>query len=120
MCAKENGIPRKNCQDIREIFQESSESDLLNYPVLTGSEPVEIVQNIDETLNSETILMDKFYQELTNQIEVKIGGRKEARKLKLIKYGEIYQHSKICWSEILDIKNLRRILLDENNEERLA
>jgi len=51
---------------------------------------------------------------------VKIEGRKEDLKLKLMKYREIYQRSMICWSEILDIKNLRQILLDEKNEERLA
>jgi len=42
------------------------------------------------------------------------------RKLKLRKYGEIYEHSKAVWSEILDIKNLRLILLGENAKERLA
>ena len=71
-------------------------------------------------MDSETTLMDQFYQELTNQIEVKIGGRKQARKLKIMQYGDIYQQSKVCWSEIIDIENLRRILLDEKNEERLT
>ena len=37
-----------------------------------------------------------------------------------MKYGDIYQSSKVCWSEILDIDNLRRILLDYKNEERLT
>ena len=89
------------------------------YPVLTDSESREIIQNIDEGMNSETILMDRYFLELTNEIEMKIGERKKARKLKLIKYGEIYQLSKVCWSEIIDLENLQQILL-ENNEERLA
>ena len=85
MCAKENGIPRQNCQDIRELFQESlSENDFLYYPVLTESEPGEILQNIDESMDSEISLMDRCFEELTNEIEVTIGGRKEARKLKLM------------------------------------
>jgi len=71
-------------------------------------------------MDSETVLMDRFYQELTNEIEGKIRGRKEARKLKLRQYGEICQHSKVCWSEIIDINNLKLILLDEKNEERPA
>jgi len=50
---------------------------------------------------------------------VKIEGKKKARKLKLVKYGDIYHRSKACWSEILDLENLQQILL-ENNEERLA
>ena len=63
--------------------------------------------------------MDQYFLELTNEIEVKIRGRKEARKFKLMKYGEICQLSKVSWSEISDLKNLQQILL-ENNEERLA
>jgi len=51
---------------------------------------------------------------------MKIGGRKEARKLKLLQYSDIYQNSKVCWSEIKDLENLQQILLDVNNEERLA
>jgi len=39
---------------------------MLYYPVLTDSESGERIQNIDESMDSETILMDKFYQELTN------------------------------------------------------
>ena len=66
MCIKENEILRKNYQDIREIFEESSERELLWYPVLTDSELGEIIQNIGDSMNSETILMDQFYQELTN------------------------------------------------------
>jgi len=66
MCIKENDVPHKKYQDIREIFEESSESDLINYPVLTDSEPGKMIQNIGESMDSETILMDKFYQELTN------------------------------------------------------
>jgi len=97
-----------------------SENDFCYYPVLIASEPGEILQNIDERMDSETIIMDKYFEELTNEIEVKIGGRKEARKLKLMQYGDIYQHFKKCWSEIIDIKNLRRILLDDKNEESLA
>jgi len=120
MCAKENDIHSKHCQDIREIFEESSENDFCYYPVLTDSDPGEILQNIDESMDSETILMDKYFEKLTNEIEVKIEGIKEARKLKLVQYGEIYQRFNNCWSEIIDIKNLRLILLDEKNEERLA
>ena len=45
---------------------------------------------------------------------------KEARNQKLMEYADIYQRSKVCWSEILDIKNLKLILLDEKNEERLT
>ena len=71
-------------------------------------------------MDSVTILMDRYFEELTNEIEVKIGGRKEARKLKLMQYGDIYQRFKDCWSEIIDIKNIRLILLDEKNEEKLA
>ena len=66
MCIKENEILRKNYQDIREIFEESSERELLWYPVLTDSELGEIIQNIGDSMNSETILIDQFYQELTN------------------------------------------------------
>jgi len=71
-------------------------------------------------MDSETILMDRYFEELTNEIEVTIGGRKEARKLKLMQYGDIYQRFKDCWSEIIDIKNIRLILLDEKKEEKLA
>jgi len=35
-------------------------------------------------MDSETILMDKYFEKLNNEIEVKIEGRKEARKLKLM------------------------------------
>ena len=66
MCAIENNIPRKNYQNINEIFKESGENDLLCYPVLTDSEPGEILQNIDESIDSVTILMDSFYTELAN------------------------------------------------------
>ena len=63
--------------------------------------------------------MDKYFLELTDQIEIKIEGRKEARKLKLMQYGDLYQRYYASWSEIIDIENLQQILL-ENNEERLA
>jgi len=43
---------------------------------------------------------------LTNEIEVKIEERKEARNLKLIQYRDIFQSSKVCWSEIKDLENL--------------
>ena len=65
-CVKEKDIPHKNYQDIREIFEEASERELLSYPVLTESELGEIIQNIGDNMDSETILMDQFYQELTN------------------------------------------------------
>jgi hypothetical protein len=42
------------------------------------------------------------------------------RKLKLKQFGEIYERCKVVWSEILDINNLRLILLGENEEERLV
>ena len=66
LCVKENVIPHINYQDIREIFEESSERELLWYPILTDSELGEIIQNISNNMDSETILMDQFYQELTN------------------------------------------------------
>ena len=66
VCVKEKDIPRKNYQDIREIFEEASERELLSYPFLTDSELGEIIQNIADNMDSETILMDQFYQELTN------------------------------------------------------
>ena len=50
---------------------------------------------------------------------MKIEGKKKAKKLKLMKCGDIYQRSKVCWSEIIDLENLQQILL-ENNEEKLA
>jgi len=62
----ESNIPRKNCQDIRDIFKESRENDLLCYPVLTDSEPGEILQNIGKSMDSEAILMDSFYKDLAN------------------------------------------------------
>jgi len=37
-----------------------------------------------------------------------------------MEYDDIYQLSKACWSEIIDIENLKRILLDEKNEEKLT
>jgi hypothetical protein len=101
-------------------LQESSESELLCYPVLIDCEPGEILENMSESMDSEATIMESFYTELTNEIEVKIAGRKEARKLKLTQYGDIYQRFKNCWSEIIDINNLRLILLDEKNEERLS
>ena len=38
MCVRQDDISSKNYQDIREVFLESSERDLLSYPVLTGIE----------------------------------------------------------------------------------
>ena len=66
MCIKEKDIPRKNYQDIKGIFEESGEEELLSYPVLTDSESSEMIQDIDDNMDSETILMDKFFKELTN------------------------------------------------------
>ena len=73
-------------------------------------------------MEPETILMnvDRSFQELTDEIEVKIEGGKEARKLKLAQYSGIFQRFKVCWSEIEDLKNLQQILVDVNNDERLA
>ena len=61
MCVKEYEIPRKNYQEIRDIFKESSESDMLYYPVLTDSQPGEILQNIGESMDPEIILMDEYF-----------------------------------------------------------
>ena len=66
LCIKQDDISRKNYEDIREIFKEPSERELVSYPYLTDSETSEIIQNIGDSMNSETILMDQFYQELTN------------------------------------------------------
>jgi len=66
---------------------------LRSYPVLTDSESREIIQNIDEGMDSETILMDRYFSNLTNEIDIKIEGRKKARKMKYMKYGEIYRLS---------------------------
>jgi len=61
MCIKENRIPHKNYQKIREIFEESSECDILYYPFLTDSEPGEILQNIGENMDTEIDLMDRYF-----------------------------------------------------------
>ena len=58
VCIKEKDIPRKNYQDIREIFEEASERELLSYPVLTDSQLGEKIQNIGDNMDSEAILMD--------------------------------------------------------------
>jgi len=52
-----------------------------------------------------------------NEIEVKMGERKEAKKLKLMQFDDIIKSSNICWPEKKDLKHLQSILLDENNEE---
>jgi hypothetical protein len=54
----EKRIPPENYQEMKEILQESSESDMLAYPVLTGSELREILQNIDRNMEFEINLMD--------------------------------------------------------------
>jgi len=61
MCLKEKRIPRENYQEIKEILEETSESDILIYPVLTDSEPREILQNIGGELESEINLMDSYF-----------------------------------------------------------
>lgn len=61
MCIKEDDIRLKNCQDIREIFQESGEKDFLCYPVLTDSKLGEQIQTISNNIDSETNLMDKYF-----------------------------------------------------------
>jgi len=61
MCLMENRIPRENYQEIKELLEESSESDLLTYPVLTDSEPRKILQNIGGELDSEINLMDSYF-----------------------------------------------------------
>ena len=60
MCVKENRIPHEKYQEIREILEETSESDMLIYPVLTDSESREIRQNIDENIEFEINLMDRY------------------------------------------------------------
>ena len=60
MCVMENEIPRKNYQEIKEILEETSESDMLIYPVLTNSESREIRQNIDGNMEFEINLMDRY------------------------------------------------------------
>jgi len=66
VCLKENDILSKNYMDINSIFVESSEKELMSYPVLTDSESGEIIQNIRDNMDYETILINKYYQELTN------------------------------------------------------
>jgi len=73
MCVIESKIPRENYQEIKEILEESSENDMLTYPVLTDSEPREILQNIGGKMEFEINLMEKYFSELTNSIEVIIG-----------------------------------------------
>jgi len=58
MCIRDKKIPPENYQEIKEILQESSESARLAYPVLTGSELREILQNIDRNMEFEINLMD--------------------------------------------------------------
>jgi len=113
-------ISFENSQEIKEILQESSESDMLAYPVLKDSELREILQNIGENIELEMNEIDKYFLELTNKIEEIIGRLKETRKLKLKEYGEIYHNFQVCWSEILDIQNLRELLVNENEEQRLT
>ena len=60
MCVKENRIPRENYQEIKEILEETSESDMLIYPVLTDSESREILQNIGGNMEFEINLMDRY------------------------------------------------------------
>jgi len=43
---------------------------MLVYPVLGDSEPSEILQKIDENMEFEINLMDKYFLDLTNSIEV--------------------------------------------------
>jgi len=61
MCVLENRVPREKYEEIRELLEESSESDMLTYPVLTDSEPREILQNISGELESEINLMDSYF-----------------------------------------------------------
>jgi len=61
VCLTQDDISRKKYEDIREIFKESSERELLSYPVLTDSEPREIIQNIGDSMDSQTILMDRYF-----------------------------------------------------------
>lgn len=99
---------------------ESCEKEFVYYPILTDFELGEINQTISSCTESKTILTDRHFKELINQIKGKIRDRKETRKLESVQYGGIYQRSKVCWTEIIDIKKLRRILLDEKNEEKLV
>jgi len=43
---------------------------MIIYPVLTDSEPREIRQNIDGNMEFEINLMDKYFLDLTNSIEI--------------------------------------------------
>jgi len=61
MCIKQDDISRKNYEDIREIFKEPSERELVSYPFLTDSETSEIIQNIGDSMDSQTILMDRYF-----------------------------------------------------------
>ena len=61
MCVKENRIPREKYQEIREILEETSESDMLIYPVLKDLEPREILQTIGGNMEFEINLMDRYF-----------------------------------------------------------
>ena len=61
VCVKQDDISRKNYEDIREIFKESSERELVSYPYLTDSETSAIIQNIDDSMDSQAILMDRYF-----------------------------------------------------------
>jgi len=60
-CVKENRIPLEKYQEIREILEETSESDMLIYPILTYLEPREILQTIGENMEFEINLMDRYF-----------------------------------------------------------
>lgn len=66
MCIKQDDILRKNYEDIREIFKESSERELLSYPVLTDFEASETIQNMDKGMDFDTVLINNYFLELTN------------------------------------------------------
>ena len=87
LCISDNNFDINNCQEIKELFNKSSERELKSYPVLTDFKTREITQNNSESIESDIIKMDTYFKELISDVEVKIGERKEARKLKLIKYG---------------------------------
>jgi len=60
---------------------------LKSYPVLTDFKLSDIIKKNSESIESDIIKMDTYFKELISNVEVKIGERKEARKLKVMKYG---------------------------------
>lgn len=68
MCIEENNIQFNNFQNIKDIFDVSSQRELSSYPVLSDSQLSEISQTISDGMDSETAQMDIYFQELTKEI----------------------------------------------------